>query len=67
MKAASREAQKTVANKLDELVRTWDKDGSFKRKLSKYYKQFYHKTDKVFPRCLACPWDSEGPGEVIRH
>lgn len=33
--------------KLDELVRTWDKDGSFKRELSKYYKQFYHKTDKV--------------------
>lgn len=32
--------------KLDELVRTWDKDGSFKRELSKYYKQFYHKTDK---------------------
>ncbi|KAI0399957.1 CRAL-TRIO domain-containing protein [Xylaria palmicola] len=31
---------------LDELVRTWDKDGSFKRDLSKYYKQFYHKTDK---------------------
>ncbi|KAI3325786.1 CRAL-TRIO domain-containing protein [Xylariaceae sp. AK1471] len=32
--------------KLDELVRTWDKDGSFKRELSTYYKQFYHKTDK---------------------
>ncbi|KAI1331588.1 CRAL-TRIO domain-containing protein [Xylariaceae sp. FL0255] len=32
--------------KLDELVRTWDKDGSFKRQLSEFYKQFYHKTDK---------------------
>ncbi|KAI1259612.1 CRAL-TRIO domain-containing protein [Xylariaceae sp. FL1019] len=31
---------------LDELVRTWDKDGSFKRQLSKYYTQYYHKTDK---------------------
>ncbi|KAI1822210.1 CRAL-TRIO domain-containing protein [Xylaria intraflava] len=31
---------------LDEMVRTWDKDGSFKKTLSKYYKQFYHKTDK---------------------
>ncbi|KAF2969300.1 hypothetical protein GQX73_g4282 [Xylaria multiplex] len=32
--------------KLEEMVRTWDKDGSFKRNLSKYYTQFYHKTDK---------------------
>ncbi|KAI1344522.1 CRAL-TRIO domain-containing protein [Xylariaceae sp. FL0016] len=31
---------------LDEQVRTWDKDGSFKKELSQYYKQFYHKTDK---------------------
>ncbi|KAI1431244.1 CRAL-TRIO domain-containing protein [Xylaria sp. CBS 124048] len=31
---------------LDEMVRTWDRDGSFKKTLSKYYKQFYHKTDK---------------------
>ncbi|KAI1277363.1 CRAL-TRIO domain-containing protein [Xylaria sp. FL0933] len=31
---------------LDEAVRTWDKDGEFKRKLSKHYTQFYHKTDK---------------------
>ncbi len=35
--------------KLDEAVRTWDKDGSFKKELSKYYTQFYHKTDKVHP------------------
>ncbi|KAI0424336.1 CRAL-TRIO domain-containing protein [Xylaria sp. FL1042] len=32
--------------KLEEAVRTWDKDGSFKRELSQHYKQFYHKTDK---------------------
>ncbi|KAI1291317.1 CRAL-TRIO domain-containing protein [Xylaria venustula] len=32
--------------KLDEQVRTWDKDGSFKKTLSQYYTQFYHKTDK---------------------
>ncbi|RWA10428.1 hypothetical protein EKO27_g4666 [Xylaria grammica] len=32
--------------KLDEMVRTWDKDGLFKKRLSKHYTQFYHKTDK---------------------
>ncbi|KAJ2977564.1 hypothetical protein NUW58_g7773 [Xylaria curta] len=32
--------------KLDELVQTWDKDGSFKRGLSGLYTQYYHKTDK---------------------
>ncbi|KAI0814167.1 CRAL-TRIO domain-containing protein [Xylaria sp. FL0064] len=32
--------------KLEEAVRTWDRDGSFKTQLSQYYKQFYHKTDK---------------------
>ncbi|KAI8633523.1 CRAL-TRIO domain-containing protein [Xylariaceae sp. FL1651] len=32
--------------KLDEMIKTWDKDGSFKKTLSQYYKQFYHKTDK---------------------
>ncbi|KAI0015824.1 Sec14 cytosolic factor [Xylariomycetidae sp. FL0641] len=31
---------------LDEQVPIWDKDGSFKRELSKHYVQFYHKTDK---------------------
>ncbi|KAI0973743.1 CRAL-TRIO domain-containing protein [Xylaria arbuscula] len=31
---------------LNETVRTWDRDGSFKKILSKYYTQFYHKTDK---------------------
>ncbi|TGJ87468.1 hypothetical protein E0Z10_g1266 [Xylaria hypoxylon] len=32
--------------KLNEMVRTWDKDGSFKKTLSEHYTQFYHKTDK---------------------
>ncbi|CAJ2509416.1 Uu.00g144420.m01.CDS01 [Anthostomella pinea] len=31
---------------LDMSIADWDKDGSFKQNLSKYYKQFYHKTDK---------------------
>jgi hypothetical protein len=31
---------------LDETIATWDNDGSFKAKVSKRYKQFYHKTDK---------------------
>ncbi|KAJ3572048.1 hypothetical protein NPX13_g5183 [Xylaria arbuscula] len=32
--------------KLNDAVRTWDKDGTFKRGLAQYYPQFYHKTDK---------------------
>lgn len=34
---------------LDKMIGQWDKDGSFKAQVSKRYKQFYHKTDKV--RC----------------
>lgn len=32
---------------LDEEIGKWDKDGSFKKKVSKWYPQYYHKTDKV--------------------
>ncbi|KAI4864049.1 CRAL-TRIO domain-containing protein [Hypoxylon rubiginosum] len=31
---------------LDEEISEWDQDGSFKRKVSKWYPQYYHKTDK---------------------
>ncbi|KAI0382430.1 CRAL-TRIO domain-containing protein [Hypomontagnella monticulosa] len=31
---------------LDEEIGEWDKDGSFKKKISKWYPQYYHKTDK---------------------
>ncbi|KAI0506535.1 CRAL-TRIO domain-containing protein [Xylaria bambusicola] len=31
---------------IDEEVKIWDHDGKFKRVLSDYYTQFYHKTDK---------------------
>ena len=37
--------------KLDELVPTWDYPE--KAEIQKYYKQFYHKTDKVRPRLLS--------------
>lgn len=34
---------------LDKMIGEWDKDGKFKEQVSKRYKQFYHKTDKVCP------------------
>ena len=42
--------------KLDELVPAWDYPE--KAEISKYYKQFYHKTDKVrdLPLCFCKPY-----------